>query len=198
MSAKRTLWITAALLLSLGLAGLCLNAEDRTMPAKVMMYYGPSDNDEMFDATRWFSNGQYRPRPTFEDYPVTMLRSRPMPFTREQVEGFPIIAYVALQEYYPDIDSLKLIRPVSDLSHRVRYAYSKFAEPDQPVDYYDLYVELDDIRYVVTFDRDGQTGALRKKIYRAEAIVGEYASQAEHRKVFEEIEAEERRQGRRE
>jgi hypothetical protein len=197
MFANRTLWITAALLLGLGLTGLHLNAEDRAMPAKVMMYYGSSDNEDMFDATRWFASGQYRSRPGFEDYPVSMLRARPVPFTRNQIADFPIVAAMALQEHYPEADHLKLLDSEPDLSARVRYAYSAFAEPDLPVDYYYLYIELDGTRYVVTFDRDGQTGALRKKTYRARAIIGEYASQAEHRKVFEEIEAQERREGRR-
>jgi hypothetical protein len=197
MFAHRTLWITAVLLLGLGLTGLHLNAEDRAMPAKVMMYYGPSDNEDMFDATRWFAGGQYRSRPGFEDYPLTMLRTRPAPFTRDQIEDFPVIAAMALHEHYPDADYLKLLDSEPDLSGRVRYAHSAFAEPDQPLDYYYLYIELDNTRYVVTFDRDGQSGALRKTTYRAEAIIGEYASQAEHRKVFEEIEAQERRAGRR-
>jgi hypothetical protein len=167
------------------------------MPAKVMMYYGPSDNEDMFDATRWFAGGQYRSRPGFEDYPLTMLRTRPALFTRDQIEDFPVIAAMALHEHYPDADYHKLLDSEPDLSGRVRYAYSAFAEPDQPLDYYYLYVELDNTRYVVTFDRDGQSGALRKTTYRAEAIIGEYASQAEHRKVFEEIEAQERRVGQR-
>lgn len=197
MFANRTLWITAALLFGLGLTGLHLNAEDRAMPAKVMMYYGSSDNEDMFDATRWFASGQYRSRPGFEDYPVSMLRARPVPFTRNQIADFPVIAAMALHKHYPDADYLKLLDSEPDLSERVRYAYSAFAEPDLPVDYYYLYIELDGTRYVVTFDRDGQTGALRKTTYRAEAIIGEYASQAEHRKVFDEIEAQERREGRR-
>lgn len=197
MFAHRTLWIIAVLLLGLGLAGLHLNAEDRAMPAKVMMYYGSSDNEEMFDATRWFASGQYRSRPGFEDSPVTMLRTRPMPFTQEQIRELPFISSVALSKHYPNVDSLGLTYPVPELGHRVRYAYSKFVEPDQPVDYYHLYIKLYGTRYVVTFDRDGQTGALRKATYRAEAIIGEYASQADHRKVFEEIEAQERRDGRR-
>lgn len=167
------------------------------MPAKVMMYYGPSDNDDMFDATRWFASGQYRLRPGFEDYPVSMLRTRPVAFTRDQIADFPVIAAMALQEHYPQADHLKLLDSEPDLSDRVRYAYSAFAEPDQPVDYYHLYIKLDNTRYVVTFDRDGRSGALRKTTYRAEAIIGEYASQSEHRKVFEEIEAQERHEGRR-
>lgn len=197
MSINRMLWMTTTLLLGLGQAGADLIAEDRTMPENVMMYYGSSDNETKFDARHWFESGQYQPRQE-GPYPaslVTMLRTRPMPFTQEQNEALPVIAYVALQEHYPDIDSLKMISPAPDLGNRVRYAYSKFTEPNQPVDYYYLYVELDGIRYVVTFGRDGQTGSLRKSVYWAEAIVGEYASQAEHRKVFEEVEAEERRQG---
>lgn len=199
MSIKRPLWITAAILLGLGLAaGQHMNAKDRAMFTKVMMYYGSWDNEEMFDATQWFRSGQYEPRPGFERYRVTMLRTRPMPFTSAQLEKLSIIASVALDEHYPKADNLKLLYEAPDLSKRMRYAYSKFFEPNQPVDYYYLYVELDSIRYVVTFDRDGQSGELAGRIYRAEAIIGEYASQAEHRKVFEEIEAEERRQGLRE
>lgn len=197
MSINRMLWMTTTLLLGLGQAGADLTAEDRAMPENVMMYYGSSDNETKFDARYWFESGQYRPRQDGR-YPaslVTMLRTRPMPFTQEQNEALPVIAYVALQEHYPDIDSLKMIRPAPNLGNRVRYAYSKFAEPNQPVDYYYLYVELDGIRYVVTFDRDGQTGVLRKTVYWAEAIIGEYAAQAEYRRIFEEIEAEERRQG---
>lgn len=170
-------------------------ANDERAPAKVMMYYGSWDNEEMFDATRWFSDDLYRPRPGFEQHRATMLRARPMPFTQEQIEEFPVIASVALQKYYPDIDSFEIAYAAPDLSKRVRYVYSAFDEPDCPLDYYDLYVELNGTRYVVTFSRDGKTGAVSGHSYWAEAIVGEYAAQAEHREVFEEIEAEERRLG---
>lgn len=59
MNRKRAQWGTVVLSMILMLTGLHLNAEDRAMPAKVMMYYGSSDNEDMFDATRWFASGRF-------------------------------------------------------------------------------------------------------------------------------------------
>lgn len=84
--------LNTPLLLSIVLAtslamGLYLNAKEGEMPKKVMMYYGGFEIEEMFDASRWFAEGMYKPRSIEADggaSNVTMLRSRPLPFTAVQ------------------------------------------------------------------------------------------------------------------
>lgn len=188
------LW-TLALALIIG-AGLYLNAKEGAMPKKIMMYYGGFEVEEMFDASQWFASGMYRPRHTEADggaSNVTMLRNKPMPFTREQLDDLPFVA-AGTFDYspYKGIDTQAFLLDPPDLSKRVRYAYSAFAEPNEPQDYYDLFLELHGQRYVVTFARDAQSGDAVPG-GSAKQLVGDYASQAEYRKVFAEIEEAERK-----
>jgi hypothetical protein len=76
------------------------------------------------------------------------------------------------------------------LSQRVRYIYSSFAEPDVPVDYYELFLTLGHEQFVVQFARDGQTGEMLPKLS-AEKIEGERVPQAQYRKIFSELDATE-------
>lgn len=175
--------------------GLYLNAKESQMPKKIMMYYGGFENEEMFDASRWFVGGMYKPRNIEADggaSNVTILRSKPLPFTATQNAELPLIASSELRDEYPELDRSTLIDTPPDLSQRVRYAYSAFAEPNKPEDYYYLYLELDGRKFAIRFARDALTGnGLTGKD--AKEISGDYASQAEHRKVFAEIEELERK-----
>ncbi|WP_439886630.1 hypothetical protein ACSX1C_14000 [Pseudomonas sp. MBLB4123] len=167
------------------------------MPGKIMMYYGGFEVEEMFDASQWFAGGMYRPRLIEADggaSNVTMLRNKPLPFTRDQLEDLPFVAAGAF-DYGPleGTDTQPLLLDPPDLSKRVRYAYSAFAEPNKPTDYHQLFLELQGQRYVVTFARDAQSGDALPGGF-AEQVVGEYASQAEYRKVFAEIDEAERKQ----
>jgi len=189
-----------ALLLGLALiaimvvAGAYLNAKEGEMPKKILMYYGGTEIEEMFDATKWFASGMYKPRHMEADRgasPVTMLRDKPKPFAAAQYEELPLIASGRLRWSLPNIDRTPLLNNPPDLRQRVRYAYSAFAEPNIPVDYYYLYLELHGNRYVILFSRDAQSGdALPGGS--AKQVVGDYAHQAEHRKAFSEIEEAER------
>lgn len=187
------LW-TLAVALIIG-AGLYLNAKEGAMPKKIMMYYGGFEVEEMFDASQWFASGMYRPRHIEADggaSNVTMLRNKPMPFTAAQYDELPLIASSRLRWEFPDLERESLLDDPPDLRKRVRYAYSAFAEPNEPQDYYDLFLELHGQRYVVTFARDAQSGDAVPG-GSAKQLVGDYAAQAEYRKVFAEIEEAERK-----
>lgn len=177
-------------------AGPNLNAKEGEMPKKMMMYYGGFEIEEMFDASQWFTRGMYRTRNIEADggaSNVTMLRSQPKPFTREQLSELPYAAAEAFDaSHLEGVDTEALILNPPDLGHRIRYAYSAFAEPNKPEDYYYLYLDLAGRRFAVTFSRDVQTGDnLTGKAVKE--ISGDYASQAEHRKAFAEIDAFERK-----
>ncbi|MBA1302906.1 hypothetical protein [Stutzerimonas stutzeri] len=177
-------------------AGPNLNAKGGEMPKKMMMYYGGFEIEEMFDASQWFTRGMYRTRNIEADggaSNVTMLRSQPKPFTREQLSELPYAAAEAFDaSHLEDVDTEALILNPPNLGHRIRYAYSAFAEPNKPEDYYYLYLDLAGRRFAVTFSRDVQTGDnLTGKAVKE--ISGDYASQAEHRKAFAEIDAFERK-----
>lgn len=187
------LW-TLALAAIIG-AGLYLNAKEGAMPKKIMMYYGGFEVEEMFDASQWFASGMYKPRHTEADggaSNVTMLRNKPMPFTAAQYDELPLIASSRLRWEFPDLERESLLDDPPDLSKRVRYVYSAFAEPNEPQDYYDLFLELHGQRYVVTFARDAQSGDAVPG-GSAKQLVGDYAAQAEYRKAFAEIEEAERK-----
>ena len=182
----KPLLLSIAMLVSLA-TGLYLNAKEGEMPRKVMMYYGGFEIEEMFDASQWFLSGMYKPRNIEADGSasnVTMLRSQPKPFTREQVAELPYAVAEAFdQSHLESIDTQALILNPPDLSQRIRYAYSAFAEPNKPEDYYYLYLELAGRRFAITFSRDAQTGGnLTGKS--AKEIVGDYASQAIHRQAL--------------
>ncbi len=166
------------------------------MPKKMMMYYGGFEIEEMFDASQWFTRGMYRTRNIEADggaSNVTMLRSQPKPFTREQLSELQYAAAEAFDaSHLEGVDTEALILNPPDLGHRIRYAYSAFAEPNKPEDYYYLYLDLAGRRFAVTFSRDAQTGDnLTGKAVKE--ISGDYASQAEHRKAFAEMDAFERK-----
>lgn len=77
------------------------------MPKKILMYYGGTEIEEMFDATKWFVSGMYKPRNMEADggaSKVTMLRSKPKPFTAAQYEELPLIASGRLRWSLPSID----------------------------------------------------------------------------------------------
>lgn len=190
---KPLLW-SIALLASLA-AGLYLYAKEGEMPKKIMMYYGGFEIEDMFDASQWFVSGMYKPRNIEADGSasnVTMLRSKPLPFTAAQYAELPLIASGELRNEFTELDRVVLLESPPDLSQRIRYAYSAFAEPNKPEDYHYLYLELAGRRFAITFSRDAQTGGnLTGKS--AKEIVGDYASQAIHRQAFAEIEAFERK-----
>ena len=190
---KPLLWSVA---LVVGLAAEpFLNAKEGEMPKKTMMYYGGFEIEEMFDASQWFADGIYKPRNIDADggaSPDTMLRIKPLRFTADQYAELPQIASSELREEFPELDRKELIDNPPDLSQRIRYAYSAFAAPNKPEDYHYLYLTLDGRRFVITFSRDALSGEnLTGKS--AKEITGEYASQAEHRKTFAEIEEIERK-----
>jgi hypothetical protein len=173
-----------------------LNAKEGEMPKKIMMYYGGFEIEEMFDASQWFTRSMYETRNIEVDggaSNVTMLRIQPKPFTREQLSE---LAYAAAEAFdashLESVDTEAFVLNPPELGHRVRYAYSAFAEPNKPEDYYYLYLDLAGRRFAVTFSRDAQSGEnLTGKAVKE--IVGDYASQAEHRKAFAEIDEFERK-----
>lgn len=165
------------------------------MPQKMMMYYGGFEIEEMFDASQWFTRGMYKTRNIEVDggaSNVTMLRSQPKPFTREQLNELPYAAAEAFDASLESVDTEAFIVSPPALGHRIRYAYSAFAEPNKPEDYYYLYLELAGKRYAVTISRDAQSGEILTG-KAVKEITGDYASQAEHRTAFAEIDEFERK-----
>ena len=191
---QKPLLLSIIMLVSLA-TGLYLNAKEDEMPKKVMMYYGGFEIEEMFDASQWFVSGMYKPRNIEADggaSNVTMLRNKPLPFTPAQYAELPLIASGELREEFTELDRTALLDSPPDLSQRIRYAYSAFAEPNKPEDYYYLYLELAGRRFAITFSRDAQMGG-NLTGRSAKEIVGDYASQAIHRQAFAEIDALERK-----
>lgn len=178
------------------MTGLYLNAQEGEMAKKIMMYYGGFEVEEMFDASQWFTQGMYQPRNIEADGSasnVTMLRRQLKPFTAEQLAELP---YVLNEAFYltehEAIDTSTVIHNPPQLSHRIRYTYSAFAEPNKPEDYYYLYLELEGRKFAVLFSRDALTGGnLTGK--NASEVRGDYAAQAAHRQAFSEIAEHERK-----
>lgn len=189
-----------ALLVSIALAaslmtGLYLNAQEGEMAKKIMMYYGGFEVEEMFDASQWFTQGMYQPRNIEADGSasnVTMLRRQLKPFTAEHLAELPYIGSSELRKEFPELDRTTLLDTPPELSHRIRYTYSAFAEPNKPEDYYYLYLELEGRKFAVLFSRDALTGGnLTGK--NASEVRGDYAAQAAHRQAFSEIAEHERK-----
>lgn len=185
----------AAIAVSLAAASN-LNAKEGEMPKKMMMYYGGFEIEEMFDASQWFTRGMYKTRNIEADggaSNVTMLRSQPKPFTREQLNELPYAAAEAFDgSHLENIDTEAFVLNPPELAHRIRYAYSAFAEPNKPEDYYYLYLDLAGRRFAVSFSRDAQSGEILTG-QAVKEIIGDYASQTEHRKAFAEIDQFERK-----
>ncbi len=166
------------------------------MPAKVMMNYGLwSPEDNRFDASRWFDSGMYRRRSIGTPPEVsadTMLRNKPLPITRDMNEDLVATAGVALEYDFPGVNTDSLISHPPQLNQRVRYWLSKFDKPDKPVDLYNLFLELEGQRFVITFSRDGQTGNLIDS-NSARLISVDQQADAEYVQIFNELDEAERR-----
>ena len=174
--------------------GFGLFSKDAKVSAKTTMYYGIWTNEEnTFDASQWFSSGLYKRR-VQGDPPIasqeTMIRSKPLEITPEMDVKLAASATVALEYYYPEVDTQSLIMNPPALSQRVRYIYSSFAEPDMPVDYYELFLTVGEEQYVVQIGRNGLTGEMLPKLS-AEKIEDGRTVHAEYRKIFKELDAAE-------
>ncbi len=191
----RFLW-SLALIAAMATAGAYLNAKESAMSKKIMMYYGGFEIEEMFDASQWFASGLYKHRYIAENGEasnVTMLRSRPLSFTREQLDDLPYVTAGAFDySHLAGTDTQAFLLNPPDLSKRIRYTYSAFAEPNKPRDYYNLFLQLHGRRFVISFSRDAQSGdALSGGSVKE--VKGDYAAQAEYRKAFAEIDEAERK-----
>ncbi len=179
------------------LIGLNIVGKEDDMSSKVMMYYGIwSPDDNRFDATRWFDSGMYRRRimgTPPEASVETMLRNKPLPITERMNEDLVAIAGVALEYDFPEVNTESLINQPPALSHRVRYWISKFEKPDRPVDLYQLFLNLDQKRFVITFSRDAQTGDLIDD-NSATLVYANQESDAEYVRTFKELDEAEQRQ----
>lgn len=189
---RRRAFYVACSVLVMAAFGFYLLSEDTSVSAKTKMYYGVWTNEEnTFDASRWFASGMYKPRAQGNPAVVsqeTMIRSKPLAVTPDMDIKLASSAGVALEYDYPVVDTQSLITNPPALSQRVRYLYSSFEAPDVPVDYYELFLTLGHEQFVVQFARDGQTGEMLPKLS-AEKIEDERAVQAEYRKIFSELDA---------
>lgn len=183
------------LILLLSCAALYRFVKEDTMSENVMMYYGPWSEEEIrFDASQWFSSGQYRPRYMGERNmrsATTMLRNQPRIFTAKDNERLCVVAASALDYSYPEVDSTLLMDTTpEDLYRRVRYAYSAFAEPNRPVDTYLLYLLLNGERYVITFSLDAQSGEYQPAAYAADRFDPNQPAFAEAKRIFTELDGQ--------
>ncbi|WP_065257816.1 hypothetical protein [Pseudomonas bananamidigenes] len=189
-------FVVSALFVTALAIGLFSVGKEDEMPAKVMMNYGLwSPEDNRFDASRWFDSGMYRRRSIGTPPEVsadTMLRNKPLPITRDMNEDLVATAGVALEYDFPGVNTDSLISHPPQLNQRVRYWLSKFDKPDKPVDLYNLFLELEGQRFVITFSRDGQTGNLIDS-NSARLISVDQQADAEYVQIFNELDEAERR-----
>ncbi len=187
---KTTVFRAIGLLAVAVLMGLYLVGKEDEMSSKVMMYYGIwSPDDNRFDATRWFTSGMYSRRlmgTPAQASAESMLRNKPLPVTANMNDDLVAIAGVALEYDFPQVNTDSLINDPPDLTGRVRYWISKFDKPDKPVDLYNLFLNLGNQRFVITFSRDAQTGELIDK-NSAKLIYPNQESDAHYVRIFKEL-----------
>ncbi len=190
VSFRTRVGVIAAFLLVFSAMGLYLHTREDAMSEKVMMYYGDwSPEENRFDATKWFRNDLYR-RDVAEGKAsaVTMLRNRPLPFKSSDNDEVVAAAIVALEAADPAVNGDSLGNTWPMLVPRVRYRYSAFAAPDKPQDYYNIYLKYQGERYVITFARDGQTGAIIPG-GNVQLMYPDSDTQIADREVFKELDA---------
>ena len=183
---KQLIWLlTLAVILS---AAAFLKFGEGEMNQKNMMYYGGWDVEDTFDASRWFNSGMYKLRSEADGRTsmVTMLRAKPLTFTKDQIQELPFTVLALLRNEFPEINRETYLDNPPDLSKRYRYAYSAFSKPNHPEDYYYLYLELEQRRFVATIRRDAQSGADIAGRFISE-VYADQPTDAEHIKVFAEI-----------
>ncbi|KRW58845.1 hypothetical protein [Pseudomonas sp. TTU2014-080ASC] len=161
-----------------------------------MMYYGGWDTEEMFDATQWFTSGMYKPRNIEADGSashVTMLRTQEPELTDTQISELGLAAGQAFgMSSYDELDIEPFVLSEPDLSNRYRYAYSAFAKPNQPEDYFYLYLDVLNRQFVATLSVDALHGGEISGKYIQE-VHADQPADAEHIKAFTEIAEAERK-----
>ncbi|WXL26380.1 hypothetical protein WG219_02500 [Ectopseudomonas mendocina] len=190
---KPLIWLLV--LTALLTVGVALKFTRDEAISKVVMYYGGWNTEEMFDATQWFTSGMYKPRNIEADGSasnVTMQRAKPLTFTKDQIKELPFTVLALLRKDFPEINREAYLDNPPDLSKRYRYAYSAFSKPNDPEDYYYLYLELEQRRFVATIRRDAQSGADIAGRFISE-VYADQPADAEHIKVFAEIAEAERK-----
>ncbi|MBN3825931.1 hypothetical protein G3O00_20195 [Burkholderia sp. Ac-20384] len=152
------------------------------MNEKIMMRV--SEDEPLFDATKWFANGMYERIPLRDEdrayYPegtqyvdTSMRRIFPPSFTDEQVEILQMRIVRALKEESVAADFRQTVpSSVDDLGlgssfdprPQIVYSTSGFrdygdGEPKMiPIDHYTFYTLLEGKRFYVYIDRNGETG----------------------------------------
>ncbi len=126
------------------------------------MYYGDwSQEENRFDASKWFHNGMYRRDVVNgEVSSVTLQRALTLLLVSANNDELVATAIVALESANPDVSGESLRKDPPMPVPSPRYRYSAFAAPDQPQDYYNIYLKYQGERYVITFARDAQTGEI--------------------------------------
>ena len=155
------------------------------------MYYGDwSPEENRFDASKWFRNGMYRREfVNGEASPVIMQRDRPPPLTSANNDELVATAIVALESADPAVSGELLQKDWPMLVPRIRYRYSAFEAPDQPQDYYNIYLKYQGERYVITFARDAQTGEIIPG-GSVQLMYPDSQTQIADRQVFKELDAD--------
>ncbi|MFJ2319474.1 hypothetical protein [Pseudomonas sp. NPDC087817] len=160
-------------------------------PSRVDMYYGDwSPEENRFDASRWFRNGMYRRDVVNGKVSlITMQRTQPLILTSANNDELVATAIVALESADPEVSGELLQKHWPMLVPRTRYRYSAFAAPDQPQDYYNIYLKYQGERYVITFARDAQTGEIIPG-GSVQLMYPDSQTQIADRQVFKELDAD--------
>ena len=178
--------------------------EGNVMSEKVMMRI--SEDDPLFDATKWFSNGMYQRIPLKDEdrvyYPAgakykdtLMTRTNPPPFTDAQVEILQMRIVRALKgEIFPADFPPKVPPSVEDIGlgsgfdprPQIVYISSRFNdyvgdESKVPIDNYIFYTLLEGKRFFVYIRRNGETG----EIFRTSRVRSSHIPDDEEERRFQ-------------
>uniref|UniRef100_UPI002AC35217 hypothetical protein n=1 Tax=Burkholderia sp. BCC1999 TaxID=2817448 RepID=UPI002AC35217 len=179
---RRTVVLVVATVLTALVTDWTANKGD-AMNKKIMMRV--SEDDPLFDATKWFSNGMYQRTPLKDKdrvyYPAgtkyndtLMLRISPPPFTDDQIEILQMRIVRALKgEIFPADFPPKVPLSVEDIGlgsdfdprSQIVYISSRFNdyvgdESRVPIDNYTFYTLLEGKRFFVYIRRNGETGEI--------------------------------------
>jgi hypothetical protein len=162
--------VSVVLVLCLGLTAVCYRGE-YAMGERIMMQHRYANDEEVFDATRWFESGMYRHRRISRNR--TMLRVEIPPFSVGQLENLRVRMTTALDptvDYYhrhggampkvPESYKRILMDEGFDPRTQIFYKYSYFPEPDKPMDMYVVGFLLEGERFAVNLARAPFSGEI--------------------------------------
>ncbi len=156
-------------------------------PDKVMMNARTVGALGLFDATQWFHSGMYEQMEVQgEISQVMMKRKEPFVFKAKDNVYLVQAAIEAIDEMRPEVSSQPLWDQWPVLTRRTRYVYSEFETENQPVDVYEIYLQMSYKRYLVRFGVDVKTDAILP-MGEAEEMRGGNDYEDPYLKIFDEL-----------